>query len=189
MAVAGNIANDHSLFEYLDRAGCGRLIYMSSSAVYPIDRQRAPGHNPLAEGEVNVRHGPLGVPDLTHGWAKLTGEFIGTLLAGIHGIPVVIYRPFSVYGPGQEDSYPMTAIMRRALDRQDPLTVWGSGLQQRDFVYIDDFLNIVLETYARQPSTVPLNIATGTGTSFSDIARIMVDIVGYSPEKLIQNSV
>jgi UDP-glucose 4-epimerase len=182
MEVAANIAIDHSLFEYLGRAGCGRLVYLSSSAVYPIDRQQAPGDSPLAESEVNVRRGPFGVPDLTYGWAKLTGEFMGTLLADSHGIPVVIYRPFSVYGPGQADSYPMTAIMRRALDRQDPLTVWGSGLQQRDFVYIDDFLNIVLETYAIQPSTVPLNIATGTGKSFRDIARIIADIAGYSPE-------
>jgi UDP-glucose 4-epimerase len=102
MEVAGNIAIDHSLFEYLGRAGCGRLVYLSSSAVYPIDRQQAPGQSPLAESEVNVRRGPFGVPDLTYGWAKLTGEFMGTLLADSHGIPMVIYRPFPYTDPDRQ---------------------------------------------------------------------------------------
>jgi GDP-L-fucose synthase len=181
LAVAGNATLDQAVFEYMARVRHGRLVYMSSSAVYPIERQTELHATPLREAEVDLRRGPLGIPDLTYGWTKLSGEFTASLLAARHDLSTTIYRPFSVYGPGQSECYPVTAIVQRALQYQDPLVVWGSGMQCRDFVYIDDFLNIVMATFASQPSAVPLNIATGQGANFKEVARIAAGIMGYQP--------
>lgn len=181
LTVARNCQLDLTVFEYLMRMRHGHLVYFSSSAVYPLDRQVRLFLPPLREDEVDVRHGPLGIPDLTYGWTKLAGEFIASLLAERSGLPITIYRPFSVYGPGQAQCYPMTAIVCRALRRQDPLVVWGSGTQCRDFVHIDDFLNIVMATFASQHSTAPLNIATGQGTNFKEVARVVARIMRYQP--------
>jgi GDP-L-fucose synthase len=181
LVIAGNTALDQAVFEYMTRVRHGRLVYMSSSAVYPIGRQTKLHAAPLREDEVDLRGGPLGIPDLTYGWTKLSGEFTASLLADRYDLSATIYRPFSVYGPGQAGCYPMTAIVRRALRQQDPLVVWGSGTQYRDFVYIDDFLDIVMATFAKQPSTAPLNIATGQGANFQEVARVAAGIVGYQP--------
>jgi UDP-glucose 4-epimerase len=181
-AVARNNSIDEAVFEYAARTRCGRLVYISSSAVYPVGRQQEIGADPLRESEVDVRCGPLGIPDLTYGWVKLFGEFMANLLSERYGIPVSVYRPFTLYGPGQSDDYPVTAIVCRALERRNPLLVWGSGIQCRDFVYIEDFLRVFMGTFEVCPSGTPLNIATGVGTNFIEVARAAATAVGYEPE-------
>jgi UDP-glucose 4-epimerase len=73
------------------------------------------------------------------------------------------------------------AIVARALSRADPLTVWGSGEQQRDFVYVDDAIAAIVATHDTAPAG-PLNICTGVATSFRDLAAAAADAVGYSPQ-------
>ncbi|MHA6780052.1 NAD-dependent epimerase/dehydratase family protein [Pseudonocardia saturnea] len=181
LGIAGNVALDNAVFSHALRIGC-TVVYMSSSAVYPISRQTASGASPLQEHEVDVRHGPLGIPDLTYGWGKLSGEFMAALLADRGVLRTAIYRPFSVYGPDQAPTYPMRAIVERALRRADPLAVWGPGTQCRDFVFIDDFVSVVMETFESPDATFPLNVSTGVGTSFDSIAMLAADAVGYRPK-------
>jgi len=97
------------------------------------------------------------------------------------GIPTVILRPFSGYGPDQADSYPFPAILKRALRQENPLTVWGDGHQVRDFIHIEDLTDAFLWAIEKAPRGIPIEIGTGVGTSFLEMARIMADVVGYSP--------
>jgi UDP-glucose 4-epimerase len=182
LGIARNHHIDQSLFEFLADGRTTRVVYPSSSAVYPVERQAALGQPPLQEAEVDVIRGPLGVPDGTYGWTKLTAEFLAQSLGPAVQAATAIYRPFSVYGPGQSPDYPITAILRRALRREDPLVVWGSGDQHRDFVYIDDFLDVVMATHGSRGASAPLNIATGLASSFPTVARIAADLVGYRPK-------
>jgi nucleoside-diphosphate-sugar epimerase len=182
LGVAFNMALDAEFFSFVCRTTPLRCIYLSSSAVYPVDRQTGAWDGlPLLEEEVNVSLGPLGLPDLAYGWAKLTGEYLALLTQRTCGVPMAVYRPFSIYGPGQSREYPMTAICERALTREDPLVVWGAGTQQRDFVHIEDFLHLVMATYRELDAASPLNIATGTGVDFLTVARTAAGLVGYQP--------
>jgi UDP-glucose 4-epimerase len=182
LGVAVNMSLDVEFFSFACRTRPTRCIYPSSSAVYPVERQMHTWDGqPLREGEVDIARGPLRLPDLSYGWAKLTGEYLAWLTQERFGVPTAVYRPFSVYGPGQSGEYPVPAICSRALAREDPLIVWGSGTQQRDFVYIDDFLDIVLASYEQLDASVPLNIASGAGTDFTTVARMAADLVGYQP--------
>jgi nucleoside-diphosphate-sugar epimerase len=183
LGVAENMALDTAFFSFTAKAKPSRCIYLSSSAVYPIARQTAGWDgNPLKEEEVSVVTGRLGVPDMTYGWAKLTGEYLAWMVQEKAGVPTAVYRPFSVYGPGQSDDYPMTAICRRALREEDPLVVWGSGKQQRDFVCIDDFLECVAATYETLDASAPLNIASGSPADFLTVAAKAAEAVSYSPQ-------
>jgi UDP-glucose 4-epimerase len=137
--------------------------------------------DPLTEKEVDTQRGPLRIPDYTYGWAKMSGEFIAGLAREKYGLPVVIYRPFSVYGPGQGSDYPIPAIVARTARKEDPLTIWGSGLQVRDFVYIDDFLAIVMGSYRTLPFAEPLNISTGRGVNFHEVGQTAATVAGYAP--------
>lgn len=186
LAIAANHAIDQAVFEHLASGASARVVYPSSSAVYPIDRQRKLGQPPLRESEVDAVRGPIGIPDTTYGWTKLTAEFLAGLLQARGEGTTAIYRPFSVYGPDQLSSYPVTAILERALRREDPLVIWGSGDQHRDFVYIEDFLDVVLGTYKTLDANTPMNIATGLPTSFVTVAQIAADVVGYEPRILTE---
>jgi len=100
------------------------------------------------------------------------------------GVPVVCLRPYAGYGPDQSESLPFGAILHRALHREDPLTVWGSGIAVRDFLYIDDFVAAILWAIESvpKPHPQPIDIGTGQWISFKQLAREIADAVGYSPE-------
>jgi len=120
-------------------------------------------------------------PDDPYAHVKLNGERLAGALVN-QGVPVVILRPYSGYGPDQSQGYPFPAILGRAVRREDPLTVWGSGKQVRDFVHIDDLTDAILWGIEKGPRGIPIPVGTGIGTDFLTLARMMADAVGYSPE-------
>jgi nucleoside-diphosphate-sugar epimerase len=97
------------------------------------------------------------------------------------GVNSVILRPFSGYGSDQSLEYPFPAILNRALNREDPLTVWG-GTQVRDWLHIDDLTDAIMYGIDNFPSGVPIDIGTGIGTNFYSLAKQIADAVGYTPQ-------
>lgn len=182
LQIAKNLELDRVVFDYIARVQDTRLVYWSSSAVYPVALQHEDSGRSLAESDVDIIEGRIGVPDNTYGWVKLTGEFTAEIVRPRIHAPILIYRPFSVYGPGQAESYPVTAIARRILAHQDPVVVWGSGQQVRDFVHIDDFVNLVMGTFRSGLDGKPMNIAAGNPVSFLEVASVMAEAEGYRPE-------
>lgn len=156
------------------------LVYPSSSAVYPISLQGNDGHQ-LQEGMFSARNPNWLAPDEMYGFTKLVGERLA-LAAEKYGLNTLCIRPFSGYGEGQSMDYPVPSIAKRAIDREDPITIWGPGTQRRDFVHVDD---IVGATVARVAAGVEgyqtMNIGSGYGLTFDDIARLCAEIVGYEP--------
>ena len=81
IGVAVDLAIDSLFFLWLarNREKVGRVLYASSSAAYPINRQTAEGHLALRESMIDFSSGELGQPDMTYGWSKLTGEYLSRL--------------------------------------------------------------------------------------------------------------
>jgi nucleoside-diphosphate-sugar epimerase len=177
LSVAVDLAIDAELFGWAIRTRPGRVLYYSSSAAYPTRWQTDSGID-LHEGLIDLDR--IRTPDLTYGWAKLTGEMLARH-ARAAGVPVTVVRPFSGYGPDQDLDYPFPSFIRRALDWADPFEVWGDGRQVRDFVHIDDVVELSLAMVERGLDG-PLNIGTGVPTTFLDLARIVCDVAGYEPE-------
>ena len=180
--VAGNTGTDAAMFDFSVRTGTRRVVYMSSSAIYPAEWQQRHHVTPLREVDVSAAEPTVAAPDRSYGWSKLLGEYMAVLATENFNLPVTIYRPFTVYGPGQSDDYPLTAIAQRVLRGDTPVTVWGRGTQCRDLVYVDDFVRVVMETYEDGDVYSPLNIASGVGTNFLEIARTAMDIMGHDAE-------
>lgn len=178
LQVAKDLAIDAELFGWAAITKPGKIVYMSSSAVYPIRFQQKSGHRALSEDLVDVKNGKIDMPDMSYGWAKLTGEYLSHLAVQKYGFRVAVYRPFSGYGEDQDPSYPVPALMRRIVDRETPIQVWGDGTQMRDFVYIEDCIDCILNTYERIDDASPLNIGSGTPTSFLDLIKLASEIAG-----------
>ncbi len=124
----------------------------------------------------------LGKPDYTYGWSKLTGEYLGRIAVAKYGMKVGVVRPFSGYGEDQEPVYPFPAIALRVAARRNPVVVWGSGLQSRDFVHIDDAVEACVRACRRISDGSAVNIGHGKPVTFLDLARRMVEIEGYEAE-------
>jgi nucleoside-diphosphate-sugar epimerase len=176
LALAVNLVLDAEMFQWAVRSRPGRVVYLSSSAAYPVALQRQPYR--LRESDIDLR-APK-VPDQLYGWAKLTGEVLAER-ARAEGLAVTVCRSFSGYAEDQDDCYPFPALARRARRREDPFTVWGSGAQVRDFVHIDDIVAAVL-LMAREGIDGPVNLGTGRPTSMLELATMMCAAAGYEPE-------
>jgi UDP-glucose 4-epimerase len=182
MAVAIDLAIDAALFRWItrNRARIGRVLYASSSAAYPVHLQTDGAALALHEDYISF-DARLGQPDMTYGWSKLTGEYLARVAAKYYGVHVACVRPFSGYGGDQDNSYPVPAIARRAAMREDPLVVWGTGEQGRDFVHIDDCVEAMFLALAQISDGSGVNIGSGQLTTFKELAQLFAELAGYAP--------
>lgn len=180
LSVATDLAIDATFFNWLAKNQPSRatVLYFSSSAAYPTKYQTRSLHFPLAEDLIDFGRG-IELPDMTYGWSKLSGEYLAQFAAKNYGIHVLIYRPFSGYGEDQDLSYPFPSIIRRVFDRESPIIIWGSGDQVRDFIHIDDVTNAVLASFPKMKPGEVLNLGSGVGTTFRDLAESACRIAGH----------
>ena len=143
-----------------------RILYFSSAAVYGEDI-----HNLAITEEAPI------CPTSYYGLAKYTAERLLTLALGSSDTSLVMLRPPTVYGPGDSGGTygPVGFLAKAKTDRA--LTLWGDGSELRDFVYIDDLLQVVQELALNRFSGT-LNIATGKSTSFKSMLEHIETLLG-----------
>jgi nucleoside-diphosphate-sugar epimerase len=178
--LAENLELDAALFRWARVTRPGRIVYFSSSAAYPVHLQGPGRRCRLAENDIGLDDIRVSCPDALYGWAKLTGEKLA-VLARSEGLAVSVVRPFSGYGPDQDAArFPFPAFADRALRREDPFLVWGSGDQVRDWVHVDDIIGTVMTMY-RLDHNGPVNIGWGRGVSVRALAGQICRHAGYEP--------
>ena len=180
LALAVDLSIDAEMFGWALRTRPGCITYFSSSAAYPTYMQMdsyqiTGGSYRLKESDINLSD--ISNPDLSYGWAKLTGEMLAQH-ARDKGLTVHVYRPFSGYGSDQSLDYPFPSFIQRAAMSMDPFTIWGDGNQVRDFIHIDDVVEASL--VGCDMNITVSNLCTGRATSFNQLARIVVERTAYS---------
>lgn len=180
MNLALDLALDAAMFEWAVRTGQRRVLYLSSSAAYPVDLQNDfATARELREDMIRWDLFNVGTPDASYGWVKLTGERMAAAAAAA-GVAVHVVRPFSGYGEDLGENWPFGAFVARARRREDPFTIWGDGLQMRDWIHIDDLVAgalAVVDADVREP----VNLCTGIGTSMRELAELVSAEAGYEP--------
>jgi len=179
LALAVDLAIDAEMASWAMRTIPGHILYFSSSAAYPIELQTGAYKRRLTESDINLKD--IRLPDMTYGWAKLTGEMLCEHLRQ-EGLTVTVLRPFSGYGADQDPSYPFRAFIDRAVRLEDPFTIWGSALTVRDWIHISDIVAISL-AMAQDRLSITANLATGRATAFAELATLVIKARGggYKP--------
>lgn len=186
---AGCLELDAALFRWAATAKPGRVIYLSSSAAYPVDLQQGetefshpawPATMPRSLREDDIDLSDPELPDAMYGHLKLMGERLATAYRQ-QGGAVTVARPFSGYGEDQDDRFPFGAFRDRARRRDDPFEVWGDGTQTRDWIHVSDVVGAILAAYEHGIDG-PVNLATGRPTSFNELATVFMVASGYCPE-------
>jgi nucleoside-diphosphate-sugar epimerase len=179
LTLAVNLELDAAMFAWAARTRPGRVVYLSSSAVYPVKiQQDSWPKNPLREQDVDLSAPRM--PDQLYGWAKLTGERLAGLARG-EGVRVSVCRPFSGFSEDQGTDYPFPALAARARRREDPFAIWGTGEQVRDWIHVDDICAAIL-AIVREGIDGPVNLGTGRPVSMRQLATMMCAAAGYEPE-------
>ena len=181
-----NLMIDANVFRACFVAGVKKIIYASSCAVYPIDKQITTGAI-FREDEVqltssftpNIKAGMIN-PDGGYGWAKLMGEI---QLNWTKGTDIGIARIFNIYGENEtlrEKTHVIGDLIHRSISSQGgDLIVHGDGKQSRDFLHVSDCTEALLklEEKANNPP-LTVNIGSGKAMSISTLAQKIVLISG-----------
>jgi len=176
LAVADDLSIDSEFMQWCLKTKPGRVVYFSSSAAYPIKLQTSEYY--LKETDIDLMD--CSTPDMTYGWAKLTGEFCLQYLQEA-GIKVHVFRPFSGYGTDQDLDYPFPSYINRAKLHLDPFDVWGDGTQVRDFIHMRDIVDAV-DTAIKEDIVGAVNLGSGVATSFNELQRLVCQQADYKPE-------
>lgn len=187
LKTAESLSIDAEMFRWAAVARPGRVLYISSSAAYPVELQRMDVYNvPYVLKEDDIRLSEIiGQPDEIYGWSKVTGELLADRLRKT-GVPVTVVRPFSGYGTDQDPSYPFRAILDRVKERNPgSLEVW-CGDCVRDFIHVDDLVAGALAV-ADSGTENPVNLCSGIPVSFYDLARLMLDLSGQVDTGILGN--
>jgi len=146
-----------------------RVIYSSSAAVY--------GDEPsLPKTELS----PLR-PQTPYALQKLAGEQYTLMFSKIYGIETVALRYFNVYGPRQDPTSQYSGVITKfvtALKNKQQPTIFGDGMQTRDFVYVADVVQANLNAMTANASGRVFNIATGVQVSIKEMLAHLNEILG-----------
>lgn len=166
-----------SMLEAARVAKVERFLVISSACVYPRD---AVIPTPETEGfrtEPEPTNGG-------YGWAKRMAEKLGMYYAEEFGMKIGIVRPYNAYGPRDHfdpaTSHVIPALIKRVMDGEDPVIVWGSGKQTRAFLYVGDLAEGMIQAIEKYPVPDPINIGTDEEVSVNDLIQKIIRISGSS---------
>ena len=162
------------------RNGVERFLIVSSSCVYPDDA-------PVPTPEMDVFTGLPEQVNQGYGWAKRIQELAGDYYARDYGMKVTTVRPFNPYGGnyrwGSEDrAHVVPALVKRVMDGEDPLVVWGSGNQRRNLLHARDAMRLIMMIVAQDIGSEPVNIGYDTDVSIADLVNLICDVAGVAPK-------
>jgi len=123
------------------------------------------------------------------GWAKRMGELQVEAYKIQYGWDkIAIVRPANVYGNydnfSPNDAMVIPSLIRRAVDGENPLVVWGDGSPIRDFIHARDVANGMLLVMEKMPEK-PVNLGSGTGITIKQIAENICKCVFGRPDAVV----
>ena len=196
-AIVGGIANFHklphtltevnnALYNAVFRAALDedveRLTYVSSSMVFENAEE-------FPTPEEYLPRCPT--PHSAYGYSKLTGEVYCRAAHDEHGLRYTICRPFNAYGPGEMPvdepgiAHAVPDLLRKSLERLNPLPIFGSGEQTRTLTHVDDIADgIVTATASPAGLNEDFNISAAEELTVREIAEICWEAAGNDPAEL-----
>lgn len=188
--VCSNFAIDHHVYEASLKAGVERVIFASSACVYPPKLQAKVGSdNLLSEDKSNAfkLDEPLSA-DIEYGWAKLMGEVQLIAFIKQYGLKGCSLRFVTAYGPRENETHAIIALIYKAFEKIDPYVIWGSGEQERDFTYVSDIVDGVILAAERVTDGTPINLGTGKRYKVMDVAEKIFKIMNWKPKRIIYDT-
>ncbi|CAA7617693.1 NAD-dependent epimerase/dehydratase family protein [Magnetospirillum sp. SS-4] len=164
-----NIRGTFNVLEACVAKGVGRLVYSSSASVYgdavfePMDED-----HPF----MNTNF---------YGATKVAGEQMARAFHHRWGLDYVGLRYMNVYGPRQDYRGAYIAVIMKmldAIDRGEPLKVYGDGTQAYDFVAVEDCAHANVCAMKAASTDRFYNVGTGIRTSIREVADLLVEITG-----------
>lgn len=168
-----NIIGFVNIIEAMRKWDVTRIVYASSAAAYgnPIEL-------PLSEDSA-LR------PESPYGLEKKVNEQYANLYLKLHKISSCGLRYFNVYGPRQDPKSPYAGVIALFVERiknKQALTIFGDGLQTRDFIYVGDVAQANFAALQSNYNGV-CNVGTGQSVTLLQLIEVLEQLCGWQVEK------
>jgi len=155
-----NVTGTLNVLDAMVEAKVAKIVFASSMAVYGVPQKGI------------VHEGDVVQPISPYGLSKLKGEMLCRIYSERFGVAFNALRYFNIFGEGQTYSEyvgVLTAFLNLAKSGK-PITICGDGLQERDFVFVEDIVLANILSMSKLKNAV-YNIGSGTRTSILSVAK------------------
>jgi GDP-L-fucose synthase len=179
--LADNLAIELNLIRASQQVGVRKLLFLGSSCIYPKFSKQPISEDQLLTGELEP----------TNQWyavAKIAGIKLCQAYRRQYNSDFISVLPTNLYGPGDnyhpEYSHVPAALLQRfheaKIANHMSATVWGTGRQLREFMYVDDMADACVFVLKHYSDEQPINVGTGQDISIADFAGQVAKAVGYA---------
>ncbi len=176
-----NLIMNLSMLDACHRSGVKKFLFISSNVVYPeTDR-------PVKEEDVTGEFfGKYVVAARMKRFSEIACETYAT--TGQDALKVCVVRPGNIYGEYDDfeeaTSHVIPALIRKVVERLAPLEVWGDGNDEKDFIYVGDFIDGMILAMEKVDSPDPINIATGTSVTIRHVLGHLLRAGNYEDAEI-----
>ncbi|GAA0887979.1 NAD-dependent epimerase/dehydratase family protein [Rhodanobacter soli] len=153
-----------------DHSGVDLLYLSSGGSLY------------ASTGDIAADEATRAQPRSYHGAGKIAAEYFISAWCNQYSGRATILRPSNVYGPGQLEraGFGIVPTALGKIKRDEVLHIWGDGSAVRDYLYIDDLVELITTILARQMSVGAriVNACSGTGVSLNELFAAMEAVTG-----------
>ena len=183
-AISTNLVLTVQVLQAAWEAGVERFLVFSSSTGYPATT------HPVREDE--MWSGPTHASYFGYGWMRRYLERISEFAASKSRLGIALIRPTAVYGRHDDfdpvTSHVLPALIRRAVAKEDPFEVWGTGEEVRDFLHVTDLVRGCLLALEKHATCDPINIGYGKTITIREVVRIILRAAGHEKANVVFNS-
>lgn len=159
-----------NVVDVIQELGHKKIMYASTSGVY--------GHSPIENG---ITEDVLVAPDTSYAVAKRYNEVYLQSLLQNTGIESVCMRFFNIYGAAQDSRMVIPRFFELA-KANESITVYGDGMQTRDFTYVDDAVEAVIQLMGHIKGWEIYNVAKEDEIFIKDLAETIVKVTGTTAD-------
>jgi GDP-L-fucose synthase len=156
-----------------------KLVVAGTVCAYPKHAAVPFREDELWDGYPEETNAPYGVAKK----ALLVG---GQAYRTQYGLNAIYLLPANLYGPRDnfdlESSHVIAALIRKMLESQGEVVLWGDGTPTREFLYVDDCVEGLLLAGEHYDGADPVNLGTGVETSIRELAETVADVTGFDGE-------
>ncbi len=167
-----NVCGTFNVLDATLQVGVRKFVYVSSASVYGV-----PQHYPIREDHPTN-------PFLPYGASKLAGEICCRSFFHTYGLPVVIGRPFCVYGPRENLELALVEVSRylRWHLNGKPIRIVGDiDRKTRDFVHVSDVVQSLLLIADRATEGEVFNLGSGKEVTMRELVNVIGSVTGQQP--------
>ena len=122
--------------------------------------------------------------DIEYGWEKLMSEMQLNAFKKQYGLKGCPVRFVTAYGPRENETHAIIALIYKAIEKMNPYQIWGDGNQERDFTYVEDIVDGTILAAEKISDGTPVNLGTGDRYKMIDVVNMIFKILGWKPDKI-----